>query len=113
MQKVYQVSIILKSIIDGDLQPLTHSGVIIYPASSLKRIFDWADRTGHQIEWIEGVFYDPVEKVGQLSVAYICQRPNDTDSRVFRATCLDTVAEMAKEARSDSLVPYVEIGISN
>jgi hypothetical protein len=103
----------LKSIIDGDLQPLTtHGGVTMYPASSLGRIFDWADRTGHQIEWIEGVFYDPVAKVGQLSVAYICQRPKDIDSRVFRATCLDTVAEMAEEVRSDSLMPYVEIGIS-
>src|SRR5262245_26124642 len=103
---------ILKSIIDGDLQPIKHGGVTLYPAASLERIFDWAGRNGHQIEWIEGVFYDPAEKVGQLSVAYICQRPKGVDTQAFRATCLKTVSAMAEEPRSDSLIPYVEIGIS-
>jgi hypothetical protein len=113
MQKVYQMSVILESTIDGDLQPLTRCGVTMYPASALERIFDWANRIGHEIEWIEGVFFDPVAQAEQLSVAYICERSTDTDSRVFRAACLEIAAAMMEEARSESLVPYVEIGISN
>jgi hypothetical protein len=107
------MSVILESTIDGDLQPLIRCGVTLYPASSLKRIFNWADRIGHQIDWIEGVFYDPAAKSGQLRVAYICERSGDTDSRCFRTACLEIAAAMAEEARSESLVPYVEIGISS
>jgi hypothetical protein len=105
------VSEILEMVVDGDIAPSRKGGVTMYPASALDRIFLWADRLGHQIEWIEGVFYDPVTNAGQLSVAYICElRGRDQDT--FRTQCLDTVAEMAKERRHDSLVPFVEIGIS-
>jgi hypothetical protein len=101
---------ILKEVID-DLKPLRKGGVTFYPAASLERIFDWAQTSARELQWVEGVFYDPDSDDGELSLSYICER-REAEYEGFRLTCVRLAREMEAEAAAKGLGAYFEIGIS-
>lgn len=103
---------ILKEAIAEGVEPLRSGGITFYPAATLERIFDWAQATCRQIEWVEGVFYRLETGEGQLSLSYICER-KDAEDESFRAACLGLVAEMEAEATSIEMGAYFEIGVTD
>lgn len=90
--------------------PVRSGGITLYPANELNVIFDWAERNGRSLEWIEGVFYDPKKDRGQLSLSYICEC--GPDYAAFKAQCLRFAPEIEAEAATIGLDAYFEIGIS-
>ena len=103
---------VLEVTIAEDLIPLKVGGLTLYPAAALPRIFDWADRTGRTVDWIEGVFYSPVDDKGQLSLDYICG-PREGDDVLFRQTCLRMAEDIGADAAKRGMGAYFEVGISD
>lgn len=102
---------ILKDAVAEDITPLRKGGITFYPAAALERIFDWAQATSRQLEWVEGVFYRPDTDEGQLSLSYMCER-GDAEYGSFRETCLGLVPDIEAEAASKHMGAYFEIGVS-
>jgi hypothetical protein len=102
---------ILKAEVAENLKPLRAGGITLYPASALGRIFEWADREGRTVEWVEGVFHNPDPPLGQLSLGYICER-RGADYAEFRETCLGLVDPIEAEGIELGMGAYFEIGIS-
>lgn len=103
-------SIILEEQVGDRLLPLRIGGITLYPAEELGTIFNWAQRAGRTLEWIEGAFYDPEGDQGQHSLNYMCERGPDYEA--FKARCLSFVPEIEAEAAAIGMGAYFEIGIT-
>ncbi|MBW7945626.1 MAG: hypothetical protein H3C60_04110 [Sphingomonadaceae bacterium] len=103
-------SVILDEAIAIDLAPIRAGSIILYPASALEDVFDWADQAGRTLEWLEGAFYDLTTGKGQLSLSYMCERGNNYSA--FKEKSLDLAAEIQVEAAEIGMNAYFEIGIS-
>lgn len=103
---------ILEAVISDDIRPERRGGVVMYEAALIDRVFEWAERQDHRIEWVEGLFYDPNSDGGQMSTDYIVEL-QDAEYVDFRATCLRLASEIQLDARKKGMKGYFEIGISN
>jgi hypothetical protein len=104
---------VLNEDIADDLTPLTSGGITLYPAASLERIFDWADRQGRTLEWLEAAFYDPKTRIGELALRHSTVEREGADYTRFRHMCLGIVGEFEAEATEIGMGAYFEIGISD
>lgn len=104
-------SVILKEVVADDVVPVCSGRITFYPASSLSRIFDWAEERGRKLEWVEGLFHKPGVQGGLLTLSYICER-RDAEYSAFRDKCLSLVESIKAEAAEKGMNAYFEIGIS-
>ena len=103
---------ILDAEIADDLKPIVSGGITLYPASQLWRIFDWAQNSGRKIEAVEGMFYNPHTRQGQLSLDFILEWKEGADYGLFRAACTQAASDIAEAAKERDVSGYFEIIVS-